>query len=144
HLEDIPDSVGHWDVSVRGAATLAASLRDHRADAYLFRELAQLRLDAPIPQRSVQELRWRGVPRSRFEALVERLAAPSLLGRVPRWADRPVDDRRGATRDAACGGGGVRGGAAPGPDVLRWSGRAPRLLPPGVRGAPRMARRAPL
>lgn len=87
HLEDIPDSVGHWDVSVRGAATLAASLRDHRADAYLFRELAQLRLDAPIPQRSVQELRWRGVPRTRFEALVERLAAPSLLGRVPRWAD---------------------------------------------------------
>jgi 5'-3' exonuclease len=87
HLEDIPDSVAHWDVSVRGGAALAASLRDHRADAALFRELALLRLDAPIPQRDVEELRWRGVPRAPFEALVERLAAPSLMGRVPRWSD---------------------------------------------------------
>jgi 5'-3' exonuclease len=87
HLEDIPDTIARWDVNVRGAAALAASLREHRADALLFRELAQLSLDAPIPQRSVEELRWRGVPRARFEALVERLAAPSLLGRVPLWAD---------------------------------------------------------
>lgn len=86
HLEDIPDVVGRWDVSVRGAAALAASLREHRADALLYRELAQLRLDAPIPQRKVEELHWRGVPRARFEALVERLAAPSLMGRVPAWA----------------------------------------------------------
>jgi 5'-3' exonuclease len=87
HLEDIPDTIGRWDVTVRGGATLATSLRDHREEAYLYRELARLRLDAPIPQRSVEELRWRGVPRARFEALVERLAAPTLLGRVPRWAD---------------------------------------------------------
>ncbi len=87
HLEDIPDSVAQWDVSVRGGAALAASLRDHRADASLFRELARLRLDTPIPQSSVEELRWRGVPRAPFETLVERLAAPSLVGRVPRWAD---------------------------------------------------------
>ena len=46
-----------------------------------------LRLDTPIPQRSIEELRWRGVPRARFEALAARLAAPSLLGRVPRWSD---------------------------------------------------------
>ncbi len=87
HLEDIPDSVAHWDVSVRGGAALAASLRDHQADASLFRELARLRLDAPIPQQHVEQLRWRGVPRAPFEALVERLAAPSLMGRVPRWSD---------------------------------------------------------
>ncbi len=86
HLEDVPDAIGHWDVSVRGGAALAASLREHRTNALLFRELARLRLDAPIPQRGVEELRWRGVPRQRFEALVERLAAPSLMGRVPRWA----------------------------------------------------------
>jgi 5'-3' exonuclease len=87
HLEDIPDGIGHWDVSVRGGAALAAALREHRDDAYLYRELALLRLDAPIPQRSIEELRWRGVPRGPFEALVERLAAPSLVGRVPRWSD---------------------------------------------------------
>lgn len=87
HLEDIPEGIGHWDVAVRGGAALAASLREHRAEALLFRELARLRLDAPIPQRLVDELRWEGVPRARFEAIVERLAAPSLMGRVPAWLD---------------------------------------------------------
>lgn len=87
HLEDIPDTIARWDVAVRGGAALAASLREHLDDAYLFRELARLRLDAPIPQRTVDDLRWRGVPRAPFEALVARLAAPSLLGRVPVWAD---------------------------------------------------------
>lgn len=87
HLEDIPDTIGRWDVTVRGGASLAAALRDHRDEAFLYRELARLRLDAPIPQRTVEELRWKGVPRAPFEALVERLAAPALLGRVPRWVD---------------------------------------------------------
>ena len=87
HLEDIPDTIARWDVTVRGGATLAASLRDHRAVAFLYRELARLRLDTPIPQRTVEELRWRGVHRAPFEALVERLAAPALRGRVPHWAD---------------------------------------------------------
>ena len=49
--------------------------------------LALLRLDAPIPQVSIDELRWRGVPRGPFEALVERLAAPALRGRVHHWVD---------------------------------------------------------
>jgi 5'-3' exonuclease len=88
HLEDIPDSVRAWDVSARGAATLATSLREHRAEALLYRELATLRLDAPIPQELPDQLRWAGVPRAPFEALAERLAAPTLVGRVHRWADR--------------------------------------------------------
>ncbi len=33
HLEEIPASAAAWDVSVRGGASLAASLRDHLADA---------------------------------------------------------------------------------------------------------------
>ena len=87
HLEDIPESVRMWDVGVRGAATLAAALRERQQEALLYRELALLRLDAPIPQRSPDELRWRGVPRAPFEALVELLAAPTLRGRVHHWAD---------------------------------------------------------
>jgi 5'-3' exonuclease len=87
HLEDIPESIARWDVVVRGGAALAASLRERREEALLYRELARLRLDTPIPQGSVEELRWRGVPRARFEELAERLAAPSLLGRVPRGSD---------------------------------------------------------
>ena len=87
HLEDIPDSVRMWDVGVRGAAALATALRERREEALLYRELATLSLDAPIPQASIAELRWAGVPRAPFEALVDRLAAPSLRGRVPLWAD---------------------------------------------------------
>lgn len=87
HLDQIPDSISRWDVSVRGGASLAASLRDHRADAVLFRELATLSTDAPIPQQSVEELRWQGVPRASFDWLADRLNEPKLRFRVPRWAD---------------------------------------------------------
>ncbi len=84
HLEDIPDSVARWDVSVRGAASLATSLREHRELAELFRELARLSLDAPIPEQ-LDDLRWLGAPRSEMSALAERLGQPGLLGRVHRW-----------------------------------------------------------
>lgn len=87
HLEDIPEKVTHWDVGVRGAAALAASLREHRDLALLFRELATLVFDVPIVTETVDELRWRGAHRTQFEALAERLAAPDLIRRVPRWAD---------------------------------------------------------
>lgn len=83
HVEQIPDSISAWDVSVRGAASLARALKEHRADAMLFRELATLRVDAPIPQSSPEELRWRGVDREAFEAMTVRLRAPRLLERIP-------------------------------------------------------------
>lgn len=87
HLEAIPDRALAWDCRVRGADRLAATLRDQRADALLFRELATLRTDAPIPQREPDELRWRGAHRAAIEALAVRLAAPRLVGRVHAWAD---------------------------------------------------------
>jgi 5'-3' exonuclease len=88
HLEAIPESIAKWDLAgVRSAPTLAASLRDHRADAFLFRELATLRLDAPLPQQSPEELRWNGVPRESLAWLAERLNEPNLRFRVPRWKD---------------------------------------------------------
>ena len=83
HLEDIPDSVAAWDLSVRGAASLARTLREQRADALLFRELATLRTDAPIPQTEPDELRWRGANREAMQTLAERLRAPRLLQRLP-------------------------------------------------------------
>ena len=83
HLEDIPDSVRAWDLKVRGAASLAKALAEHRDDALLFRELATLRTDAPIPQSDPEELRWRGVDRPTFEAMVARLRSPRLLERLP-------------------------------------------------------------
>ena len=86
HLEHIPDSVAAWDVSVRGAASLARTLKEHRDEALLYRELATLRTDAPIPQADPEELRWNGVDRVAFEALAVRLRAPRLLERLPGTA----------------------------------------------------------
>jgi 5'-3' exonuclease len=87
HLEDIPEKVAHWDVNVRGAATLAASLRDHLDLAFLFRELATLVTDVPLVNQSLDDMRWRGAHRADFERVAHELAAPDLIGRVPRWAD---------------------------------------------------------
>ncbi|HUH17191.1 MAG TPA: 5'-3' exonuclease H3TH domain-containing protein [Methylomirabilota bacterium] len=87
HLEDIPERVAHWDVAVRGAATLAAALRDHRDEAFLFRELATLVTDVPQVSEELDDLRWRGAHRGQLTALADRLDAPDLIARVPRWAD---------------------------------------------------------
>ena len=86
HLEDIPQSVVRWDVRIRGAATLAAALRDHRQEAFLFRELATLVNDVPLPE-TLDELRWQGAPRAPFTAMAERLGQPKLIERVHRWVD---------------------------------------------------------
>jgi hypothetical protein len=60
HIDAIPDDEARWDVKVRGAAALAASLREQRAEAGLYRTLATLRTDAPIDA-SLEALAWRGV-----------------------------------------------------------------------------------
>ena len=87
HLEDIPEKVTHWDLSLRGAATLAASLREHRDLAFLFRELATLVFDVPLVSESLDDLRWKGAHRAEFTAFAQRLGQPRLIERVHRWAD---------------------------------------------------------
>jgi 5'-3' exonuclease len=85
-LEEIPERAAHWDLGVRGAAALATSLREHREQAYLFRELATLVTDVPLPE-TLDDLRWRGAHRADFTVIAERLGAPQLVQRVHRWAD---------------------------------------------------------
>ena len=84
HLDRIPESPTAWDADVRGAARLAASLRDHRADAHLFRRLATLNTDAAIAG-SLDDLAWQGVPRRAFTALCREMGFDSIPERVHRW-----------------------------------------------------------
>jgi 5'-3' exonuclease len=86
HLEDIPERAAAWDLSVRNAPALAAALRDHRNEVFLFRELATLTTDVPLPEK-LDELRWRGAHRAEFTAMAQRLGAPGLVDRVPLWID---------------------------------------------------------
>jgi 5'-3' exonuclease len=80
HLERIPGSAAEWDVAVRGAARLAATLAEQRERARLFRTLATLRPDAPIGA-DVDALRWVG-PGPGFAGWSERLGPPSLQDRA--------------------------------------------------------------
>ena len=80
HLEAIPADAADWDVSVRGAAGLAATLVERRDDAFLFRDLATLRTSADVFD-SIEELRWAG-PGPDFAALCDRLRAPQLVPRA--------------------------------------------------------------
>jgi 5'-3' exonuclease len=84
HLESIPDDASQWNVAVRGAAGLAQSLRDHRHEAVLYRRLATLRSDVPLPE-APDALRWEGAVRSDFVALCHELGVEELLERVHRW-----------------------------------------------------------
>jgi hypothetical protein len=73
-------------VTVRGAAALGASLREHRDDAVLFKRLATLRTDAPLPE-SLEDLRWRGARRDELLALCQELGETDLPGRITVWRE---------------------------------------------------------
>jgi 5'-3' exonuclease len=85
HIDYIPPAHEDWEVTVRGAARLAGSLRDNREDALLYRHLATLRRDVPITE-TVADLEWGGVPRRRFEDFCERWGFGNLRERPHRWA----------------------------------------------------------
>ena len=86
HLERVPARAEDWDVTVRGAKKLAATLAEYQELARLFRELATLRTDAPVFA-SVDELRWTG-PRPDFFQLCARLDAGTIFKRTQALAER--------------------------------------------------------
>jgi len=83
-LELIPVEAAEWEVTVRGAEKLAATLREYVQEVYLYRELTTLRLDVPIAE-TLDDLEWHGVPREVFEAFCRRLGLDPDAIRVHRW-----------------------------------------------------------
>ena len=86
HLEAIPDSPLEWEVPVRSAVGLAATLRDHRSEAALYKRLATLNADAAV-EGDLDSLAWQGVPRGEFLALCDELGFDTVGSRVHRWRD---------------------------------------------------------
>jgi 5'-3' exonuclease len=80
-LEDIPADAAAWEVKVRGAAALSASLEEGRSDAMLFRTLATLRTDIPLFG-DVEEIRWRGAGPA-FADTCRALELEALPGQLP-------------------------------------------------------------
>lgn len=85
HLENIPPDPADWQVKVRGAPALAASLAAHKEDAFLYRQLTTLRLDAPITA-ELDQLEWPGVPRQPYQDLCADLGFDRLATAPHRWA----------------------------------------------------------
>ena len=86
HLDAVPASEKDWDVTVRGAAKLAVTLRENMDAALLYRDLATLRIDADIPE-NVEDLEWKGVHRAEFEALCDELDFGGIRNRPSRYAE---------------------------------------------------------
>ncbi len=89
-LEEIPARASAWDVSVRSAPKLAATLRDQIEDALLYRSLARLRTVAdgvPIAQSASEELRWVGAPRETWQAFCDAWGLAALRNRPHRWRE---------------------------------------------------------
>jgi 5'-3' exonuclease len=84
HIEQIPDTPGQWAVAVRGRPALAATLRELRRHAMLFKDLATLRVDRSLLA-DVDELRWTG-PTPVFAEVCERIDARSLATQAARVA----------------------------------------------------------
>lgn len=92
HLEEIPPDPADWQVSVRGASSLAATLAEQRDRALLFRRLATLRLDAPVFS-DLEELRWTG-PAADFPDTARDLGDRTLPDRVARITTSPPNPPR--------------------------------------------------
>ncbi len=72
HISDIPDDHTTWTIALRGADRLASALREHRAEATLYRTLATLRTDCPITC-DAPALAWRGVDRPALDAICDEV-----------------------------------------------------------------------
>ncbi len=86
HLENIPDAVGQWEVSVRGSAKLAATLAENRELAMLFRTVATIVDTVPTFDR-LDELAWTG-PTAQFPELMGRMGGEHLVERAEKLMAR--------------------------------------------------------
>jgi 5'-3' exonuclease len=84
HLERIPADPAQWKVKPRGAIQLAATLAEHRDEALLFRKLATLVDTIPLAD-SLDDLKFNGVPRERFERWCDDLGVQRLKTMPKRW-----------------------------------------------------------
>ena len=85
-IEAIPGDASQWSVSVRGASALAESLEQCRAEAALYKTLATLRRDVPLPE-TLADLEWRGARREELTALARDIGDDEVIERVGRWRD---------------------------------------------------------
>ena len=86
HIEQIPAGAAQWHlpaISPGRAASLADSLAQWREEALLYRQLATLRHDVPLPER-LSDLQWQGAY-NRLKELCHALGDERIAARISRW-----------------------------------------------------------
>jgi 5'-3' exonuclease len=83
-LERIPANPLQWKVKPCGALRLAATLVARRDEAFLYRQLATLIDTVPL-EGSLEDLRFHGVARGRFERWCDNLGVVRLKTAPRRW-----------------------------------------------------------
>jgi 5'-3' exonuclease len=73
HLEAIPHDDSKWEVPIRGSRSLAEELARSYTASLLYRDLATLRVDVPLPE-TLDDLRYRGADRDKMQAVCEEMA----------------------------------------------------------------------
>jgi 5'-3' exonuclease len=89
HIDAVPPSALDWELDIRNASRLAATLAERRDEALLYRTLATLNRDSDLGEatRTLDDLEWGGVPRQAFIGLCDELGFDTVRERVHRWAD---------------------------------------------------------
>ncbi len=85
-IEAIPDDPLLWDVKARGAKSMGERLASARGALPLYKELATLRLDAPITE-GLDDLEWLGARRTAFSSICGELGFDQLISAPTKWKD---------------------------------------------------------
>ena len=80
-IDAIPLDAEDWEVRVRGATTLSNSLNERRGNAALYKTLATLREDVPLPE-SLDDLRWTGPRREALEDFCAGIEDEDFVSRL--------------------------------------------------------------
>lgn len=83
HLEGIPANFADWGLSLGRAERLSESLSGGRKEAFLYRRLAILNTDVPLPEQ-LEDLEWRGA-RQKLKAICSDLGEQQIPARITRW-----------------------------------------------------------
>jgi 5'-3' exonuclease len=85
-IEAIPDDAKAWGLKLRGADALAQSLKERRAEALLFKQLATLRFDCPLKE-DLAAMEWRGCDKALLAELCADIEDDDFMKRVRRWRE---------------------------------------------------------
>jgi 5'-3' exonuclease len=84
HIENIPENHLDWQPKIRGAKALADNLAKGRDDLRLYKTLATLRKDCPLPEK-IDALRWQGANQAALTDFCAEIDYTHFISRFDSW-----------------------------------------------------------